>query len=660
MKTLDILKKILVQESSILLTELSSGIKKTMLDTFKTQTTDSDEDILYFINSFEKNQNSPNITQKDITKYDYKGLKSLIEKIAKEKEEKKEKGSIFSYFRKVSPTIDNEILNKAIKYFGEIKDKLSSDKSNFKNFKDFDSFKQMIQDNYFKIMVDKLLKMFPNLDENIIAGDVNFFVEHLFAIPLETKSLLSLKPYTSGDEGINEFETFFDNLSNKLGFKEGVIPNDKYGDIRKIYDNDGLEVYVPVQKEQCIRLGAGKAKWCISKESGNYYYYYRLGQKRTIYFVFDNEQTTLTREGRPNKWFVILVDPNGNTAFADADNRYYAGERNIPWDEIVSIVPRIENLRHLFVPRGFSEEENIMITRFQNIGRVTDSNLINYFSDMAVAINRTPEDTVAIYIEYKAPELTDEQYMNLTPDLMKKYINSGQKFTKRMLENSPQTVISYYFNKKIQYIIETPLSNLNDTEIFLLKLPKMKTVRMEKIKEIINSPKKSISSLKTGELELLLFPEMKEIRESMRESIMSSIPELQGTNINIKFPNSDIAKVAKLYPDYKLFESIPAKVQNLTIEGDGSFAIDVPNNIGDFENLEVLMLSNIIKSLPETIANCKKLKFLNLSDNPSLTKLPEAILSISDRLFYLELDNLPNLDKRSQEIKNFAISIVGE
>ena len=109
---------------------------------------------------------------------------------------------------------------------------------------------------------------------------------------------------------------------------------------------------------------------------------------------------------------------------------------------------------------------------------------------------------------------------------------------------------------------------------------------------------------------------------------------------------------------FKLFESIPAKVQNLLIEGDGSFAIDVPNNIGDFENLEVLMLSNIIKSLPETIANCKKLKFLNLSDNPSLTKLPEAILNMT--FFLIDLDGLPNLDKRSQEIKNFAISKVGE
>jgi uncharacterized protein (UPF0335 family) len=625
-----------------------------MFDTFKTQTDDAVEKINDIINTFEKIQRTLEPNQRDITKYDYKDLKSLIEKKTKEKEEKKEQDSIFSYFKKVSPTIDNETLNKAIKYFGEIKDNLSKKDSDFKNFNNFESFKQTIENNYFKIMVSKLLKMFPNLDENIIAADVNFFVEHLFEIPLETKSLLSLKPYKSGDEGISEFETFFDNLSNNLGFKDkGFTPDDKYGDIRKIYDNDGLEVYVPTQKEQCIRLGAGKANWCISKQGGgNYYYHYRLGNKRTIYFVFDNRQTTLTREGRPNKWFVILVDPNGNTAFADADNRYYAGERNIPWDEIVSIVPRIENLKHLFVPRGFSEEENIMTSRIENIGRVTDSNLINYFSNMAREINKTPEDTVAIYMEYKTPELTDEQYINLTPDLMKKYINSGQKFTKRMLENSPQTVISYYFNKKIQHIIETPVSQLNDAEIFLLKLPKMKTVRMEKIKEIINSPEKSIDSLKTGELELLLFPEMKEIRESMREKFESRLPTNKPLDFKIIYPKDAISKMIKLYPDFDLFAYIPKDAISFDFQGDGSFTIDIPESIVEFENLFTVYFDNFIKSLPNSIGELPNLEFITLNNNQELTELPESLIALREQnpTMLIEIKNSPNLSEKAKKI----------
>jgi Leucine-rich repeat (LRR) protein len=224
-----------------------------------------------------------------------------------------------------------------------------------------------------------------------------------------------------------------------------------------------------------------------------------------------------------------------------------------------------------------------------------------------------------------------------------------------MLLSSPQNVINFYIKKRLEFIKENPLSKLKDSDITLLKLPSMKSIRIEKLKEFVSIiGNRTINSLTKNELELLLLPEMKEIRESIRQNIISSLSELQGTKIKITFPNSDIAKAVKLYPDYELFESIPVEVKSLTIEGDGSFAIDIPNNIDDFKNLEVLTLKNIIKSLPETIANCKELSFLSLSNNPSLTKLPEAILRMVGKVKYIGLENLPNLDKRSQQIKNMV------
>lgn len=638
MKTLDILKKILVQESSILLTELSSGIKKRMLDTFKAETTDSDEDILYFINSFEKNQNSPNITQKDITKYAYDDLKNLIRSIEAKKEGSKQKENAFTYFKSTNPEVSTEALKRAIKYFNEIKDELLPENSNYKSYKNFILFEKMVEDNYDKIIKNKILRKFKDkTDKDALLIFINAYLDVLSTVPADKKSVLNMS--------YDEFENFVEEINPDLYDKDySKGSKEKYEGIEKIYDENNLVIYAPKTRDECIRLRNGRT-WCITwLGTQNRYYHYRLGEARTIYVVLDYD---LPYEDL-NFASVILVDVNGGTALADQTNAgRYSGHNNIPWSEIVEKIPKIANLRNLLVSRPFSEEERQMTgeLRTKKVGN-------NPIEDLG------GEKQTEIWLEYVVPTLNDIQYSNLTPELKKKYISISDSLTDAMVENSEPTVINYYINRRFEHIKNAPIKDLTKGDIALLKLniPKMKELRLEKANEMAKSKNKSLSSLSPNEIEFLLLPEMGQIKNSMRESIISSIPELQGTNINIKFPNSEVAKVARLFPDYKLFESIPAEVKNLTIEGDGSFAIDVPNNIGDFENLEVLVLRNIIKSLPETIANCKKLKFLNLSDNPSLTKLPEAILSISDRLFYLGLDNLPNLDKRSQEIKN----IVGE
>jgi len=658
MKTLEVLKKILVQESAILLNELSSGIKKTMFDKFKQETNDSDNDITGVINSFEKYQQSLEPSQRDITRYSYEDLKSLVKEKESEKESKKEKETIISYFKKVMGGTVDPTLKKTVKYFNEIKDELSEKDLNFKNFKNFESFKEMVQSNYSKIIYDKISKKIKNIDENILLASISFFTENMFSIPIEAKSLLNFK-------NEQEFEYFFDDLYRTFGQtkKSDYSGEEKYSNIKKIYNKDNLLVFEPETKEQCVRLGSDKSSWCISRppQDSNYYYSYRfgkMGKERTMYFVFDlNEKEPI------NKYFVILVDDDTNYYLADITNSgNFSGSRITSWDTVVKKIPRIKNLRNLFVWRPFSEEELIMVNSLQNISSSeVGENPIEYFNRIAEQANKKPEEVTGMWLEIGSPTLTTEQYLNLTSDLMKKYLSyaKDRNITKEMISGSPSTVRSYYINKRFEHIKNSPIKDLTPSDFVLLKLnlPKMKELRLQKIKELSDSIKNTPNKLSSNEVEFLLLPEMATIKNSMRKEIISSISEFNTNSVEIKLPNAEITKVIRLYPDYNIFETIPKSVQTINIENNDknlNIAIDIPDNIGNFTELRVLTLRRVLKSLPKTIVNCKNLEFFSISDNPNLVKLPESLLEM-ESVKWVDLADLPNLDKRSEEIKKILI-----
>lgn len=636
MKTLEVLKKILIQESTILLNELSSGIKKTMLDKFRDETNDPDEEITKMINSFEKFQNSSNIIQKDITKYKYEDLKTLILSIEAKKQTSKQKESAFSYFKSMDPSISIEALKRTIKYFNEIKDELLPENSNYKSYKNFVVFEKMVEDNYSNIIKNKLLKKFKtDADREGLILFINAYLDVLFDVPSDKKSVLNMT--------YNEFENFVEEINPNLYDKDySKGSKEKYEGIEKVYDKDNLVIYAPKTRDECIRLRNGRS-WCITwLGTQNRYYHYRLGERRTVYVVIDYD---LPYEDL-NFASVILVDPDGGMSLADASNSgKYSGHQNIPWDEIVEKIPKIQNLKKLFIPRPLSDEEKQMTATLRTVN-VGD----NPIKDLG------GEKQTEIWLEYVVPTLSDAQYSNLTPDLKKKYISISDTLSDNMVENSEPSVISYYINRRFEHIKNAPIKDLTKGDISLLKLniPKMKELRAIKIEQSINTIRKDLKKLTPNEIEFLLLPEMVKVKNSMRKEIIESIPELTSDVIDIRFPNSDIAKVITLYPDYNFFESVPKTVTSIIIENideNSNITISVPDNIGNYTNLSVLSLRNIIKTLPESIKNCKKLQFLNISDNKNLVSLPESLIEMKSYVDFINLDNLPNLDKKSQKIK---------
>jgi Leucine-rich repeat (LRR) protein len=105
------------------------------------------------------------------------------------------------------------------------------------------------------------------------------------------------------------------------------------------------------------------------------------------------------------------------------------------------------------------------------------------------------------------------------------------------------------------------------------------------------------------------------------------------------------AKFIALYGFDEFFEGIPKDIIKFefTNNTNNEMAIDIPSTIGKFTNVEQLVLSNCVKSLPESIGNMKSLQFLILSKNPKLVKLPESIGSLPE-LTFLSLVESPNAE----------------
>ncbi len=68
------------------------------------------------------------------------------------------------------------------------------------------------------------------------------------------------------------------------------------------------------------------------------------------------------------------------------------------------------------------------------------------------------------------------------------------------------------------------------------------------------------------------------------------------------------------------------KLEILMISGNNLTFI--PKEIGNLPLLRELVLdANQLDSVPETLADCKKLEFLSLVENPMIEKLPKVLLS---------------------------------
>ncbi len=568
MKLLNLLTKNIILE-------VSEKIKKQLLTKFKPTTEDSDETILNNIDMFDRYKQGLPIDKRDIMRYSYEDLKNLIQS----KETSKGLDDIFTEFKKKEKGIENNNLKRYIKKFLEIQSELPKDKQNILKF-NFLNLVKLIDDLYPRLFVKKMFGKYskenPNLTQDQILYYLDSYYENFDLIPFDTKGVDKMS--------FSELEHLLDGLQGK---KEQSDKNkEDLSNIDLKYNENGLKIFAPTTKDQCIRLRNGRG-WCTSREgSGNMYYNYRLGHSRTLYYVIDEDKDF----DDLNFATVILVDPSGRMAMADKSNTgTYGGSTNIPFSQIVSKVPKLQGLEYIFEPKPLTQEEKQLINTVKN-ARVGDNPMESF--------NTLQE--VEMWLEYNSPKLTDIQYSNITSELKKKYIALGMDLSSNMIKSSEPEVLRYYISKKIDSI-----------------------------------KSKGINNLTTEDIALLNTPILKKVKEEFKPKFAKELTSGGGTKVEIEYPTGNSSKFVALYGFEDLFDSLPDNMTNFLFNNKSKTEVnlELPSSISRFQDLEALLLMNCVSSIPENIGDLKNLNFLALPDNTNLTSLPSSILDLPSLLF---------------------------
>ena len=567
--------KLLNLLSKNIILEVSEKVKNQLLAKFKPTTEDSDETILNNIDMFDRYKQGLPVDGRDIMRYSYEDLKNLIQS----KETSKGLDDIFTEFKKKEKGIENNNLKRYIKKFLEIQSELPKDKQNILKF-NFLNLVKLVDDLYPRLFVKKMFGKYskenPNLTQDQILYYLDSYYENFDLIPFDTKGVDKMS--------FSELEHLLDGLQGK---KEQSNKNkEDLSNIDLKYNENGLKIFAPTTKDQCIRLRNGRG-WCTSREgSGNMYYNYRLGHSRTLYYVIDEDKDF----DDLNFATVILVDPNGRMAMADKSNTgTYGGSTNIPFSQIVSKVPKLQGLEYIFEPKPLTQEEKQLINTVKN-AKVGDNPMESF--------NTLQE--VEMWLEYNSPKLTDIQYSNITSELKKKYIALGMDLSSNMIKSSEPEVLRYYISKKIDSI-----------------------------------KSKGINNLTTEDIALLNTPILKKVKEEFKPKFAKELTSGGGTKVEIEYPTGNSSKFVALYGFEDLFDSLPDNMTNFLFNNKSKTEVnlELPSSISRFQDLEALLLMNCVSSIPENIGDLKNLNFLALPDNTNLTSLPSSILDLPSLLF---------------------------
>ena len=129
---------------------------------------------------------------------------------------------------------------------------------------------------------------------------------------------------------------------------------------------------------------------------------------------------------------------------------------------------------------------------------------------------------------------------------------------------------------------------------------------------------------------------MKELKDYFKPEFAKGLT-VGGTRFVIDdFKNGAIGKFIALYGLEDLIDNLPdtlTQFQIMNKSNDSEILIKIPESIGRFKNLETIMLDNCIDSLPESICECTKIRFMSLSNNKQLKTIPDCIGNLPNILF---------------------------
>ena len=112
------------------------------------------------------------------------------------------------------------------------------------------------------------------------------------------------------------------------------------------------------------------------------------------------------------------------------------------------------------------------------------------------------------------------------------------------------------------------------------------------------------------------------------------------------FSHGAIGKFIALYGLDDLIGSLPDTLKEFQIQNrdskNNNVIINIPEEIGRFKDLHMILLDNCIAKIPESICTLPKLRFLALINNPELKHIPECLADLPN-LYFLNLKGSNNV-----------------
>ena len=118
------------------------------------------------------------------------------------------------------------------------------------------------------------------------------------------------------------------------------------------------------------------------------------------------------------------------------------------------------------------------------------------------------------------------------------------------------------------------------------------------------------------------------------------------------FSQGVVGKFIGLYGLDDLIDSLPSTLKEFQIQNrdKNGVIINIPESIGRFKELNLVLFDNCIESIPDSICTLPKLRFLALINNEKLTNIPDCISDLPN-IYFLNLKGSPNVivPKKIQE-----------
>ena len=111
------------------------------------------------------------------------------------------------------------------------------------------------------------------------------------------------------------------------------------------------------------------------------------------------------------------------------------------------------------------------------------------------------------------------------------------------------------------------------------------------------------------------------------------------------FSHGAIGKFIALYGLDDLIDSLPSTLKEFQIQNrdKNSITINIPQSIGRFKDLNMILFDNCVEHIPDSICTLPKLRFLALINNDKLRTIPECIADLPN-LYFLNLKGSPNVN----------------